>query len=97
MHLKLSPLLHPLAKSCKAQLPVCTSWTSELEVAESSKKNKGESVILFHSPGGASDRHRGVHAGSSWDLFPVFVHALYTSDAASQHTLESDFVFLCSF
>lgn len=32
----------PLANSYKTQLPVCMSWTSELEVAKSSRENKVE-------------------------------------------------------
>lgn len=51
MHSMPPPQHRPLAKSCKAQLPVFTSWTSELKVAESSKRNKAERALPFLQPG----------------------------------------------
>lgn len=40
---RIAPLQHcPPAKSCTAQLPVCTSRARELQVAEASKRNKAE-------------------------------------------------------
>lgn len=39
------------AKSCKTQLLVCTSWTGELDMAKSSKRNKTEHMLPFVQPG----------------------------------------------